>query len=43
MQSPKQHLPLAIFILLCLNVVVTLVVYAVAISILEPPAGWAKE
>ncbi|WP_335101689.1 hypothetical protein [Nostoc sp.] len=42
-QWHKQHLPLAIFILLCLNVVTAPVVSAVANSILERPAGWTKE
>ncbi|MBD2560417.1 MULTISPECIES: hypothetical protein [Nostoc] len=34
-QWRKQHLTLAIFILLCLNVIITPVVYAVADSIFE--------
>ncbi|MEH2425613.1 MAG: hypothetical protein V7K48_33375 [Nostoc sp.] len=38
-QWPKQHLLLAIFILLCLNVVVPSVVSAVANSTLKHLAG----
>ncbi|MEH2143350.1 hypothetical protein [Nostoc sp.] len=34
---------LAIFILLCLNVVIAPVVYAVADSTLERPSTWVKE
>ncbi|WP_193199213.1 potassium-transporting ATPase subunit F [Nostoc sp. MG11] len=39
-QRRKQHLPLAVFILLCLNVVVPPVVYA-ANNTLEQRSAWA--
>ncbi|WP_420758911.1 hypothetical protein [Nostoc sp. CALU 546] len=42
-QWHKQHLSLAIFILLCLNVVTAPVVYAVANSTLKRSTAWAKE
>ncbi|MCC5642666.1 K(+)-transporting ATPase subunit F [Nostoc sp. CHAB 5824] len=42
-QWRKHHLPLAIFILLCLNVVIAPIIYAVANSIFEYCSDWAKE
>jgi hypothetical protein len=42
-QLRKQHSPLSIFILLCLNVVITPVIYAVGNSIFEYRSNWVKE
>jgi K+-transporting ATPase KdpF subunit len=40
-QCRKQKLPLAIFIGLCLNLLVAPVVYATAAGTLERPSAWA--
>jgi hypothetical protein len=42
-QWRKQHPPLAIFILLCLNVVIAPAIYAVSDSIFECRFDWVKE
>ncbi|MGF1935901.1 MAG: hypothetical protein RM347_016200 [Nostoc sp. ChiQUE02] len=42
-QWRKHQLPLAIFILLCLNVVIAPVIYAVSDSIFEYRSDWVKE
>ncbi len=42
-QWRKQYPPLAILILLCLNVVIAPVFYAVADTIFECPYTWVKE
>jgi hypothetical protein len=42
-QWRKQHSLLAIFILLCLNVVIVLGIYAVYTSIFECRFNWVKE
>jgi F subunit of K+-transporting ATPase (Potass_KdpF) len=40
-QWRKQHLPLAIFLLLCLNLAITPVVYAASDGNLERRSAWA--
>ncbi|MDZ8053995.1 MAG: potassium-transporting ATPase subunit F [Aulosira sp. ZfuVER01] len=40
-QWRKQHLPLAIFIVLCLNLAIAPVVYAASDGILERRSAWA--
>jgi hypothetical protein len=39
----KQHSPLAIFILLCLNVVIAPTIYAVSNIIFEYRSNWVEE
>ncbi|BAY08334.1 K(+)-transporting ATPase subunit F [Calothrix sp. NIES-2098] len=41
LQWRKQHLPLAIFIVLCLNLAIAPVVYAASDGILERRSAWA--
>ncbi|MFN6465995.1 MAG: hypothetical protein RMZ41_029820 [Nostoc sp. DedVER02] len=43
LQWREHHLTLAIFILLCLNVVIATAIYAVANSIFEFRFDWVKE